>query len=263
MVGYISLKYQSFDDFYTFVKENGFRRPTGLEYKNEPIILFGGSFAWGWELEEKQTLQYKLSKIMKRPTYNRAYKMWFGLSQLLYQSEQEEFYKEVPEPKFILYVFMDDHILRMLSANMNPFSAYPHLRYIEYNKKLEKDKHSIVYNSHLMKKMNTIIAGYKLKYQQDKNFKLLKKHLVQTKGNFDKHWKDYKFVFYIYEGKCVFTDDNIKELENEGIIVIKTSQLTDIDLTQDEYYISKTDRHPNEKAWDVVVPKLSDFLNKL
>jgi len=49
------------------------RKPDGLEYKNKtPILIFGCSFAFGQYLNHKKTVSYKLSKLLKRPVYNRS-----------------------------------------------------------------------------------------------------------------------------------------------------------------------------------------------
>lgn len=75
-----------------------------------------------------------------------------------------------------------------------------------------------------------------------------------------KRWQNTKLVVLFYDQ---FEDDNIKafdekliaELQKNGIIVVRTKDLTGKYLTEG-YFISENDIHPNEKAWDEVVPKL-------
>ena len=73
------------------------RQPEGLNYKNKPpIIIFGCSFAHGTILlNRNQTIGSKLSKITKRPVYNRGIQGG-GLADMYWQTTEDDFYKEVP-----------------------------------------------------------------------------------------------------------------------------------------------------------------------
>ena len=253
-----------FDSFFSFVKKDGFRPPVGLEYKKRPIVLFGCSFAWGWGLEEEQRFQYKLSQAMKRPVYNRAYKEWFGLAQLLYQSRTKDLYEEIKSPEYVIYVFFDDHIRRMLSCIMFPFQEYPHLRYRIYNGTLEKDKLDFLCNNlYSYQKISQLKLDYDMGHNHKKVFNLMREHFIEAKQEMDKHWKDYKFIIYIYNDDYQFSEEDINRLKNDGFIVVTTEELIGEPLDQPQYQISKTDLHPNEKAWDKLAPAFVEFLNKL
>lgn len=75
-----------------------------------------------------------------------------------------------------------------------------------------------------------------------------------------KRWQNTKLVVLFYDQ---FEDNNIKafdekliaELQKNGIIVVRTKDLTGKYL-KEGFFISENDIHPNEKAWDEVVPKL-------
>ena len=259
-VKYYTAEIMSFDSFFEYVKNGGFRKPEGLEYNSRPVVLFGCSFAWGWELERTQTLQYKLAQMMQRPVYNRAYKEFFGLSQLLYQSERQD---EIKSPEYVIYVFIDDHIRRMLQFSMNPFSKYPHLKYKNHSGKLEREKTSFLNKSLFYKYLSYINANYEMDNSKEKTFLLIRQHLLQAKQNFDKHWTDYKFVFFIYEGVSYFSDEQLERLRNDGIYVVTAEELTGFPMESREYVISDTDMHPNALAWDIITPKLVNFLNEI
>ena len=80
--------------------ENGYGvSPEGLNYKKKPIILFGCSYAYGYQLEREQTLTYKLAQNAKIPVYNRAFTGW-GIQHMLYQSKIEKLYEILPEPEY-------------------------------------------------------------------------------------------------------------------------------------------------------------------
>lgn len=85
-------------------------------------------------------------------------------------------------------------------------------------------------------------------------------HFLTLQEEIHKRWQNTKLVVLFYDQ---FEDDNIKafdekliaELQKNGIIVVRTKDLTGKYLTEG-YFISENDIHPNEKAWDEVVPKL-------
>lgn len=49
-------------------------------------------------------------------------------------------------------------------------------------------------------------------------------------------------------------------LQNAGFIVIDRKNLVYFEDNDEKYRLSKTDIHPNEKAWDVIVPELVKYL---
>ena len=133
---------------------------------------------------------------------------------MYYQSLRDDFYNEVPEPEYVLYVFMDDHLSRALSSVIEPFAQYPHLRYKMYNGKLEKEKFSFIYNLFLFKKIARIDS---LRNYNENELKIVNKLFLETKKEFDKHWKNYKFIILLYDtgdfSDSVIEDTKIKELE--------------------------------------------------
>ncbi len=268
-------------------EEFKFRRPVGLNYKNKPIILFGGSFGWGAGLQEKQTFHYKLSELTKRPVYNRSVSGW-GVQHMLYQLRRDDFYNEVPKPEYVIYVYISDHISRMYKysfikrLNFNDGYQFNYLKYNEKNGALEEEKRikNIPYSR--------LYNWYFLEYRAEKNaknskkaFDMLEKHLLECRKQIDKHWgRDVKFIVLNYEygslrnpkgdsgvlidfsemnegvkiGKQILNEDNIKKLSKEGIEVISAMQLTKKELGDIEYQLGKNNYHPNEKAWDLITP---------
>ena len=237
--------------------------------KKKPIILFGCSFAWGCKLKENQTFYYKLSKLMKRSVYNRALN-GRGPQHMLYELKQEDFYKSIPEPEYIIYLYISNHILRIYKY---PWLYKWGLR-VGYNELKYSDTKYGLKEEHRLQKIpyirlyNEIYLQLISKIQLRKNsFKLLEKHFLESKKEVEKHWKNVKFVIFDYESDAnwfnncpnVFNETNVEKLKQDGFIVIKTSELTDNRLGEG-YYISKDDAHPNETAWDLITPL---FVKKL
>ena len=98
---FYKVEMNEFDEIYKRDKDS-FRKPNGVNYSKKPIVLFGCSHIYGYRLEDNQTLSYHLSEKSQRPVYNRAYNSW-GMPHMVYQLFQIDFYKEVPEPEYLIY----------------------------------------------------------------------------------------------------------------------------------------------------------------
>lgn len=250
---YFFLKHSSFDQTYEMLKPK-LKQPEGTQYKSGPILLTGCSFAYGYGLNDNQTFQKKLSDLTQRPVYNRAYELWWGPQTLLYQARRDDFYKEVPNPKYVVFVLIQDHIARINSSCIITFHRYPHLRYIEHNGTLHQEKTSLLYNFFTFKKY-TIFRSQHI--PKEKSFNLLKLFFKETKKEFDKHWKNYKFIILIYDEnpniKNFFKEIDWQDLEKEGFTIVSTSDLVGrtMNLPQD---VISDNYHPSEKAWDIITP---------
>lgn len=256
-----SLHLEKFSDFYSLVERNYFRKPEGLGYKNKlPIVIFGCSYAYGDILKNEQTLSYKLSHYTKRPVYNRAFGGW-GVHNMLYQLEKNDFYKKVPEPEYAVYVYIDAQLYRMYLHVYYPTDDRLSLRYKLVNGKLVEDNplFPFLYKFYITKEIIQIIAREKAK-NYNKSFDFMKIHFIQSIKAAKKHWKKTKFIILLYG-----TDkkDRWKELEKEGYCVVSTNELTNANLLGKKYTISEYDSHPNGEAWNIIVPAFSKYLDSL
>ncbi len=251
------LIHNNFDKTYLLIKNTRFRKPLGLEYKNKPILLMGCSYAYGYLLEDNQTFAYKLSKLTKRPVYNRAFEWFWGLATMLYQARRADFYKEVPEPEYVIYVFIDDHIRRMNTSCYDCFFPYPHLRYkLNSKNRLEREKFSFLYQLYTFRLLTNMQMD---KISPETSSKLVKEFFMETRQEFDKHWKNYKFIILVYEYSEEFNDTFIEELRNEGFIVLKTKDITGRVMNKKQDF-APDNWHPSESAWDEITEK---FINKI
>ncbi len=257
---YQFFKYKNFDDLYQYIKTKRLRQPIGLKYKEKPILLMGCSFAYGYGLQDNESLGYKLSEILKRPLYNRAFEWLWGLQTMLYQSRRSDFYKEVPPPEYVIYVYIFDHINRISASVIAPDYNIPHLRYIYKNNKLQREKFHSRYNLYMFRTYSILRAK---SIAEKMDYKLINEYFIETKKEFDKHWKNYKFIILIYdEGPYSREKINIEELNKQGFIVIGTKDLTGRYLDQPQDKIEDK-FHPSEYAWSLVAPKLADKLKEL
>lgn len=264
-----TFKIESFDSFYNRLrKENDnilFRKPVGLENKKRPILLFGCSFIWGAGLDENQTFGYKLSKMSKRPAYNRAYPAW-GVQHMLYQLQREPDLDKIHSPEFIIYTIFCDQIYRLNTFCFHPKDDVLYLKYKEENGKLVQDHPTLpfLYRFYLTRSVARNIWSGKInnpKYM-NQNFDYLKMVFEQSKQITDKKYPNSKFVILLYNecpGNWYINTNRWKELEKEGFIVLDSNKITKHDLSLKQYRL--IDGHPNEAAWNLIVPALVKNLN--
>ncbi len=243
------------------------RKPEGLNYTKKPIVIFGCSYAYGFGLDNEQTFSYKLSHLTKRPVYNRAVAGW-GFQHMLNQVRQNKFYIDVPEPEYVIYIMINDHFRRLYVPSFMTeclLDETYNLRYERKDKKLilKKEKNALlefIHRLYITQKIEHFyINNILLKsdnYEQYFSFAL--QHLVESKNEMKKHWKNTKYVVILYQ---TFPHDNlfIEQLKKNGFIVISLKYDYNLNLHTPEYM--SQDYHPKEQAWDLLTKKISESLN--
>ncbi len=257
-----SHKILSFDDVYKSKKAAGFFRDRIVKtsFPKAPVLIFGGSFGYGFLLDKEQSFSYKLSKLTNTSVYNRSIPS-YGIQIVPYMLEKYNLEKEItPNPKYIIYVFIDNHIFRLYRKIMAANEAYLDIRYKKTKTGLELVKPLYFpYRFSFIRFLEDRIR-WEL-YQNsdvDNNFDFMKLHFLLMKSVIKKKFPNSKLVILKYHDtydKRILKNRRWKELEKEGIIVIDSNKLTGKDLCAKEFK-SSDNIHPNEKAWDLIVPAL-------
>lgn len=260
-----TLKLNGFDKRYPEIKKYSFRKPVGLNYKKKPIIFFGCSYAYGYTLKDNQILSYKISKLSKRPVYNRSACGW-GIQHMLYQLRRNDFYEEVKEPEYIIYIYIPDHLSRLFLFVMNTPSSYNdiYLRYENINGEIKqaKQKNMSFSGFSSLKEYKNMQAKKKERSASDfdNNFNLMKALFMESKNEAKKRYPNAKFVIFKYINQYNDSYTNTtrwNELKKDGFIIFDQKELTGEYLSQDQYVFKPVvDLHPSEKAWDIIAPKL-------
>ncbi len=238
-------------------------RPTINPFSDKkPIAIFGCSYAYGSGLDNNQTFSYLLGKITGRPVYNRALG-GMGLQFAYYQLSNKKFYKIVPKPEYIIYVYIQSHIPRMHTGGSfyyNRLISYKIKKQSDGNNYLVRDyPNELLSRSYLAFYLRTRIIK-KIKYHPDaKTLELLQTYFMNIRKQAEKNWgKDIKFVILLYEDeKNLITISKVLEnLEKKGFIIINANDVSGTNLKTIDYQISESDSHPNEKAWKKLTPLL-------
>ena len=77
---------------------------------------------------------------MQSPVYNRSFEWVWNPSNMLYQVRRADFYNEVPNPQYVIFIAIKDHIVRINSRFIDMAGFYPLLMYKLKNGVLVEDK---------------------------------------------------------------------------------------------------------------------------
>ncbi|MBQ9245264.1 hypothetical protein IJ182_03245 [bacterium] len=240
---------------------NEFRPPAGLEYKDKPsVILLGCSYTYGFKLKNEDSFHSVLSNTMKRTVYNLSI-VAASPREMLYVLRNQKILNELLKEndnnnvEYVIYTYMQGHKSRLLA---DIYKRSPKFKKINNGNNLEYVDASPIENLYLYRKFKIFLASKT--FLSDKTFDLLCLYFREIKREIDKLFsnqgKPVKFILLVYEEY----NNDWERLEKDGITVIKLNEILDVNIKDTEYQISKTDCHPNEKAWQIIVPALAEKL---
>lgn len=244
------------------------REPVGEEYKNKSIIIFGCSYAYGYPLEMKQTLAYKLSHKLKRPVYNYASP---GLSPqfALFRICNHENDDIIKKSEYVIYITIGEHVWRV-HTHTNGYrydKVWPRMDIRKRRGEKILVRHQVLFpnieGSYLYKYIQKtwfakILTPLNIKFVQDYMFDFIKLHFLSIQKELKQINPNIKLIILVYHDKAeteLYTSSNRwKEFEQENIQVFDLNKYLP-QLNKDEYHVPD-DGHPSELAWD----DISDFL---
>lgn len=221
------------------------------------IILFGCSYVWGTGLNDNQMLSYKISSLTSRTVFNRAMYGW-GVQHMLYQLKREDFYKEVQEPEYVFYVFIDDHMNRLFRRQEFAFKSQEYLHYSLKNNKFIEDEplYEIFGGLYLIKYLDLWITANSFQSENfENNFNYMELMFRECIRLLKQHYNKAKFIILLYPspyaGVSSIEKGNWKKIESYGFQVINLEELVGHSLADKQYKV-KDNEHPSEKAWDEI-----------
>ena len=233
------------------------RHPEGLQYKSNPILLLGCSYAYGQDLENTQTFGYKLSDITKRPVYNISVP-GTGFQHMYYITQNGIFDQKIPYCETVIWIIIGDNYRRMTGEGFFIADNVNDLHYSFGNGVFKPDYDNAVSNflntNYTFRMVKKVYNRFYLsdKHNEDKITDEALSYFVQTRDNLEKIWnKEVKFVIFIYDIEHL-SEKLIPKLKQNNFVVITTNDLTASDLKQSAYTLP--DGHPNEDAWNLLTP---------
>lgn len=254
-----SIKEVSYDKVLDYYNE---RPVQGKEYSKQPIILAGCSFAYGQNLENEETFGYKLAHITKRPVYNFSLP-GKGFQHNLYFIQNKMYENNINNPEYFVYIMMSDQIRRLYTTVcLHDYTAFPEYKLDKNNKLyLKRNTYPFYKQFYVYYFFNNLYYTY-IGYKNYKEHSVLvREYLREIKSAIKKDFPDIKFVVLFYGDYEKYYNLDLYELEKEDFIFVHTQDLSSVNIFADEYHLTPTDFHPNEKAWDILTPEFAKALN--
>lgn len=232
-----------------------YRKVVNPESSLKPILLFGCSFVYGYKIPESAIASEVFGRYTNRPVYNRA-QDGLGVNLMLYQLQNEEFYKIIPEPQYIIYNFIDDHPRRMYETCVPFVNYYYDIFYKIKNNKVVQTKYLNKFYS--VEELKKKYYFHKIKEEKfrEKQRQLLLLQLIECNNLIKQHWPDSEFIIFVYTNDDSLLGEIKGELEQNGIRIIYRKDIAPYDDYDVRFSLSNKDLHPNEHAWEYIVPKL-------
>ncbi|MBR1616861.1 hypothetical protein IJ670_01785 [bacterium] len=252
-----------------------FEQPLPYIENKKPIAILGCSFAYGTDINQQDTLAYKLQAMTGRKVYNYSTPAQ-GLQYVLYKIQHSSFFdKSSPSMDYVIYVFMEDHTRRMYKTFRVFEDKYEYLKYLpdKSNKEFPlktnvKDKIGLIDYIRETQVIKRIEEMFVWLIPDSKKFDFLKLHLLCANKILKKKHPTTQMVVIVCNSKAYlknhkensflkpFRTSRWHELEKEGIKVINFDTPQYDFLSQPEYN-TKSDTyssHPSGLTWDVVAP---------
>lgn len=244
------------EDEIKFLQDYLLRNPHNQNSELDSVVVSGCSFIYGDEIQENETLTYKMSELIDNPVYNLGF-VGRAINILLPYVEYGVFenYVKTP-PKVFIYNYADFHIQRLEMSNFFA-EDFCFLYKINNYKLVRKKPNFFVSRFAIPALFREKIYEYRLhKDEKYKNYlkKLLKMHFFKCKELIDERYPNVKFIILVYSDSPIF-EEVATDLENAGIEIIRiTKEKFGIDVGLEEYQCPGG--HPAPIVWEKVAPKL-------
>ncbi len=233
--------------------------------KKNSILVLGCSIAYGYALDDDQTISAKLNKALNMPVYN------FGVPggglANTYNILETGYIKEnvkIP-PKYILYFWMDDHKRRMYQdaswqnhdhfqiyykndhgkLKLRKFSIFEYMYFVDYIKNLYFLNNYLYGHFKIVNFINTRINNFAILYLDS-----ISKGLKEL-------YPDSKFIIIQLEDfpqNYFLSKYKIINLEKESGFIFARPDV-------EKEYLAKDECHPGELYWDKMLPYIIKHLD--
>jgi len=251
-----SFKKEKFENKFNTDFKRDMRKPAGLQNKKKPVLFLGCSYAYGQFLKDEETISYKISEKAKRPVYNMAYPAW-GIQHAYYIMQNTP--KIEPEPEYVFYIFMNDHLRRMF-VNCYREDYAENLQYKMKDGKPVKidNRYNIFDNSYFLVNIKNFLVYFYKKSEYSQN--LFLDYVYNLNNEVKRIYPNSKFVVLMIDKndkkkKWKLPYKLMEKLGENGIKTVVINEITDINFSDNKYRLPKEKdffRHPNGLAWDVV-----------
>ncbi|MBR6162428.1 hypothetical protein IKQ26_00855, partial [bacterium] len=200
----------------------------------------------------------QLTKLTGRTCYDRA-KGATGTQFMYWQLLNEDFDKVAKDVDYIIYIYINNHLMRLYNYQINPLIDIFNIRYkFDKNGKLVELKPFFkpFYSLFSVKRfLNKRVINQTV--QEEKDFKMFNAMMKETAKILKNKYRNAKFIMLEYpdlSGKFL-PESEIQTLEGYGIAVVRVTDLIgNIDLNEEKYWLSDN-IHPSMEAWNIIMPE--------
>lgn len=263
------IKLNKYSDSYRKKYINDFRPIMNINSpESKSILIFGCSFAYGYTIDNKETISYIMSKYSDRTIYNRAL-MGNGIQHIIYQfKEDKRFFEQIKPPKYIFYVLMHygGHFQRLYFTSFpNTLNKDYYFTYkIKDNKLYErKPLFNLYYQLAIIRHIYNKLVIKKVQLLQYKNSHYLFDDVVfyfKTANDIIKeYWgNDTKLIILGFPGNNIEVWKD--KIEQYGIDYIDIQDIIGHDImnVKSDYWAPDIDPHPTGALWNDLLPKLKE-----
>lgn len=239
-----------------YINKDEFRHPAICENPTKKsVILMGCSFFHDIFLDEKYLAHTLISQQTKRNVYNLAIygsspvEALYILKDIAPNFKLKDLLNNDFEMEHVIYNYMPWHAFFIQNCPRGHCPQYKKNKNGELTLKYNFFHNTEIYNrinyyrpiietTKNPEKLNNTFATYMLEMQ-----KAIKKQFGENT----------KFTILVVKE---WGFENWEQLKKEGINVVNLNEILGFNINTREYAISDTNRHPNEKAWEVIVPAL-------
>ena len=249
-------------DLNSFFSIDDFQKPSiGKYYKDKNIILMGGSFTHGYNVDYEDSFGFILAEYLKNyAIYNAGInaasprEMLYILRNYNEYSKDNILPKDTNSTKYVIYTYISDHNRRLLN---NVWRISPNF---EKYKTLTGKEHLRFYKTGNVLRKSFIYHFYERHYNPKGSIRLnnlFTFYMKEIKQEIDKKFPNAQFVILVFIDNSSY---NWQTLEDDGIKIIKLHDISKIDFDSVEYRTSDG-THPNGYAWRTIVPLLTRKLD--
>jgi len=257
----ISLNYNYMEPF-NQNRYKGLERPIYYGDKNKKSVLFFGcSYIYGVNEKEENSIPCVINKITGRTTVNKGFPGGSIINTLIYLTD-DSFYdiyknKTVPEPEYVIYTYIHDHLERIVSPYKVFFSSkdlkYEIMPKIEYKNGEFKTvkRSSLLYPIYCLYITKAITLYWinnldLITKREDKMFDLL----CIAKKITEQKFPNSKFVVLVYRNKMDYkmSKSLTKRLRDNGFTVLDAEELAGHELGSEKWRCIDKD-HPNAASF--------------
>ncbi len=247
----------------------------------KPILTVGCSYTYGQEIDISKTFASQLQKKTNRKVWNVA-EIGAGTEDVMKNLAYMERNNILQENQFeyVIYTYMYDHFQRISDYGL--LSDY--LSYIYKQKKNNSLKDKVKYylnKSYTVKMLNS--KRYANNWTFEWRFEYLKYKMSIINEIIKRTLPNSTFIVLLYDDVTNTSKDSpiygfkealipldknsYPELVAAGVKFISTKELVGDVLYKEEYQLEKDifqywrPHHPNEKAWEIIVPQLCKKFN--